>query len=118
MWEWEGSPLLAGGGRAVVDRGRQGRYRGGKALLIQVQLGTLHCRYSDGEAVVIESLRVAHLGSYTCRCQAHPLLHRSLDLTRAQNGGLGQAERSVVLRLAPPVVEGEQEKVGSSSEGT
>ena len=117
VWEWEGSPLLAGGGRAVVDRGRQGRYRG-EPWSSRYSLGTLHYRYSDGEAVVIESLRVAHLGSYTCRCQAPPLLYRSLDLTRAQNGGLGQAERSVVLRLAPPVVEGEQEKVGSSSEGT
>ena len=63
---------------------------------------------------MIESLRVAHLGSYTCRCQTYPLLYRNLDLTRAQNGGLGQAERSVVLRLAPPVVEGEQEKVPDS----
>ena len=36
VWEWEGSPLLAGGGRAVVDRGRQGRYRGG-TLVIKVQ---------------------------------------------------------------------------------
>ena len=73
VWECQGSPLLAGGGRAVVDRGRQGRYSGGKAKVIQ--LSTFHCRYSDGEAVVIESLRVAHLGAYTCRCQAKPLLH-------------------------------------------